>query len=396
MSGIMRKFEVFVRITLLVVFVAYSLVPAGAQAQSFSAPDAASSPGFKGSGVKLLRHFFSSRADLQENTPTPTGAPTSELSTTPTPTIEITEQNIEEIVTPSVTTEATSTATPIPTETQTPNTPAVAPNLSLKFSTNPEQAQPGQEVVFSVSVVNTGQSAVDGIQFSNTLPEIFSYIDTKSKGVSFDSQTRELVWNNGNKDGAVLESGKSITFEYTVQVGSQVSDAQIVDTVNLTANGLDQPLTAETTLTLPGTDNSLTMIDTKGGAALGLGGRVTVELPAKSVDTEAGLAIQDLSQEQALSSTSDPQQPLLVFKLGLSEPRPEEAQLLTPTKTPVLTPNEESISQETDRIIPFQAVEAKFEKPVEVTVSFDGLADLATLGADSAPFLATLDEKSGT
>ncbi|HKZ69614.1 MAG TPA: SpvB/TcaC N-terminal domain-containing protein, partial [Anaerolineales bacterium] len=50
---------------------------------------------------------------------------------------------------------------------------------------------------------------------------------------------------------------------------------------------------------------------------------------------------------------------------------------------------------ENDSYTRLTPAEAQFDKPVEMTISFDGLLDLATLGAEWEPVVVTLDEASG-
>ena len=88
--------------------------------------------------------------------------------------------------------------------------------------------------------------------------------------------------------------------------------------------------------------------------------------------------------------------PWLKFALEMRVPNEENAQ---PTNfTPVTPPpgTAAGAGLEQDRIIPLEVVEAQFDQPVEIAVSFEGLIDLSTLGAEIMPFLTTLDEASDT
>lgn len=70
---------------------------------------------------------------------------------------------------------------------------------------------------------------------------------------------------------------------------------------------------------------------------------------------------------------------------------------ITPSPTIVATDTQMPVleSQEQDQFASLNSEEAKFDKPVELTVSLEGLVDLSKLGADQTPFLVTLDEVSG-
>jgi uncharacterized repeat protein (TIGR01451 family) len=83
---------------------------------------------------------------------------------------------------------------------------------------------------------------------------------------------------------------------------------------------------------------------------------------------------------------------------------PETTETLTevaPSVTPVVVAEvlaaeaAQLVETETDNQLALQPVEAEFGKPVEMTISFDGLTDLATLDAGYEPYLVTLDEASG-
>ena len=78
-----------------------------------------------------------------------------------------------------------------------------------------------------------------------------------------------------------------------------------------------------------------------------------------------------------------------------SLPQDEEVQVqeATPTAIPTEKP---LVVEEEDSLVEMKPVKAEFEQPVDVTVSFDGLANLGELSADLAPYMVTLDENSGT
>jgi uncharacterized repeat protein (TIGR01451 family) len=256
-----------------------------------------------------------------------------------------------------------------------PNEPVV---LSFKLSVFPEQAAPGDEVTFTVEIVNNGQAPATGLLFSNTLPADFGNAQSGFKELEFDPQTRLLTWNGAQAGIPTLAPGQKINLTYTARMTGQRDEVQIIDSATLKADGLAEPLLAEAALTLVAPQKRLTMLGSQGGKAVGLNSHVQVTLPENAVDQLRGLLIQDLTD----SALAD--QPWLKFALELRLPRPENAQ-------PLITG-----SVEQDRLIPMEAVEAQFEQPVEIAVSFQGLADLSTLEADKTPFLVTLDEASGT
>jgi RHS repeat-associated protein/uncharacterized repeat protein (TIGR01451 family) len=277
------------------------------------------------------------------------------------------------------------TSTPVPSKTPTPvltlDAGASSAGLLIEFSADPKQAKMGEQVRFTLKIVNNGKSGFTGLRFANVLPTGLEYIAGKDKGFVFDDQARELSWT-AEKDVA-LSSGETLTLEYSVLVDSPITSSQVVDTASLSVNELAEPLRIEAPITLPGAEDSLTMLDIHGGEALGMEGRIRINLQEQSLESEAAVSVRDL-RERFPSSAKDGE-PWLVFELGLRQPKPEETQVLSLES-----------SMENDRVIPLEPIEAAFTKPVELSVSLDGLADLATLPADTIPFLVTLDEASDT
>lgn len=129
---------------------------------------------------------------LVDVTATPTSTPTS----TPTPTLPATETptatSTDEGRTPEPpVTESPGTETPTPTLPSN-STATVTPSVPYIFkSANPEFSLPGQEVVWTITVVNPSSAPLTGIRVTDTIPaglEILSA--TASAGVvSFDGQT---------------------------------------------------------------------------------------------------------------------------------------------------------------------------------------------------------------
>jgi uncharacterized repeat protein (TIGR01451 family) len=257
---------------------------------------------------------------------------------------------------PEVTPTPVASETPSPAPTSNPQTEST--ELSVEFSADPQQAKAGDEVHFTLKVTNNGKIGITGLQFSNSLPDGFTYVPNEKDGFTFDADTRELSWSPAQEPAALI-TGQSLTLTYAVLVETQRTDAQIVDTATLSANELTEALALEAELTLAGPGSSLTMLDADGGEASGLNGQVRLNLPKDSLDSAAAVSIRDLIQE--FPSNGDP---WVVFELGLHVPQPQEADPLSAPAT-----------GENDQAIPLQTVEAVFSKPVELSVSLDGLAD---------------------
>jgi hypothetical protein len=217
---------------------------------------------------------------------------------------------------------------------------------------------------------------VTGLFFSDILPEDLGNAENGFKGFEYDPQTRLLTWDGARAGVPSLEPGQKMSLTYTVRLAAQHDEVSLIDSASLNADGLAEPLWAEIGLTLLVPQKQLTAVGAEGGKARGLNGKVEIVLPAKALKEPRGLLIQALNTEQL----AEKNEPWLEFVLEMRVPQPEDAKAL----------------QERDRIVPMESVEAQFDRPVEITVSLDGTADLSALGADQTPFLATLDEASGT
>ena len=108
-----------------------------------------------------------------------------------------------------------------------------------------------------------------------------------------------------------MQPGEILTLQYSLKVDSNLADVQIKDTATLQAEGWSDPLTAAALLTVVSPDKHMTMIGPKGGKALGLGGKVKVEVPQGDLSTADGISIQDWSPEDPPSAGG----PALFFSL---------------------------------------------------------------------------------
>ena len=391
--------ETAVRILLTAVIVFDAFVPATAVAMSLPENDEAVSDtslpadasGMKGAEAKAFGSRVRSSIVFQNGIPagvetpiaTPTETATFEPSVTPTGTVESTSTINAETPTPSATLEGTPIPSSTSTPTETSTVPADTDLISLEFFADPPQAKTGDQVTFSLTITNQSAAPLTGLLFSNILPEGFNDFQSEDKGLTFDPQTRELIWKQEVADpGGQLPPGANLTVTYSVLIESKVKDSKIIDTAHLAADEFKDSLLFETDLTLLASESSLTTLDKKGGEASGLNGRIKIKLSDKSLENPAAIFVQDLNTEQS----KDPKaEPWLKFKLELQAPPTRK------TSKPVSNPG----AKENDRTAPLEAMEAQFKEPVELTVSMNGIMDLSTLTADINPFLVTLDEASG-
>jgi RHS repeat-associated protein/uncharacterized repeat protein (TIGR01451 family) len=335
----------------------------------------------------------------------PTVTPTVEVASTAAPTATATAMQSEP-PTPTATGEVSPTAaatataqatvtvlaTAMPTATAAPTNPA-AP-LIFNLSALPALVSPGDEVAFTVEIKNNSQKPVTGLVFSSSLPTEFGNGPNGLKDFSFDPKTRLLTWNGSEKPAETskgkpgetekktsLAAGETLTLQYTLQLDKKLDQSEISVSATLQTEGLPEPLAAKTRLTVLTDGNRLTVLGPQGGKANGLDGKVEVSLPVGALKTLRGVLIQELKEKpQGLAGA--PEAPGRFFKLELQQ-------------LPAAL-GDQALSQSGLSTVTGETVEAKFDQPVELTISFDGLAELATLGADQVPYLVTLDEASGT
>jgi uncharacterized repeat protein (TIGR01451 family) len=247
MFALKSRIEQTIRVVLITAILFNALVPTAAFAQA--AVGSLSSKGSKQSAYKIST---SSRILLQDapptvsptnvDIPTPSEAATSE--TTPIP---------SETLAPSATLEPSATSTPAFTQnpnetispsTQRPTATQTQPPLSFNFSASPEQAAPGDEVIFTIEVVNNGRTPMTGLLFSNLLPQEFGFEPGAFRGFNFDLQTRLLTWNGAQAGVITLAPGQIVTLEYSVKIDAQLDEVQIVDSGTFSAAGYSAPLLA--------------------------------------------------------------------------------------------------------------------------------------------------------
>ncbi len=383
---------------------------------SFSSTNIADSQQNNG-WVSKLSNVFKPLLQAATVTPLPvdTATPTVEPSTTPPPVFENTPISSSTLIsspTPTPSSTLDNTQIPVPSQTtiptETSNTYNAVSALSAEFSVLPDNARIGDKVDFTVKIMNATQVPVSGLHFSDFLPKGFQYISQSNKEMAFNESTRELTWTAASN--FTLQAGQSYALEYSILLTPiAIEDIQIVDTATIRADDLKTPLVVETSFLLSAPGNSLTSLSTKGGEATGLNGRVKLNFSDKVLHTPRTVSIRELSQDATTPQNGDP---WMEFELGLNIPQTQNAQVSTPTNiessaqeqtlttslqqtaTPVSA--DETSSQENDTVNTLIPVDTDFAESVELTVSLDGLTDLATLGADQAPFLVTLDEDSGT
>ena len=161
--------EIIVRALLIAVIVINALIPTTVIALSSARNNEVNSSPLpsrvKGSAVRY--HTLSLRSPTVFQDGTPTVFPVETVTETP----KAPPENIPTTTETTPTSVSTLEATPAPSitepTTQSPTATNQAPVLSFKLSATPEQAAPGDQITFTVEIMNNGQVSATGLLFSN-------------------------------------------------------------------------------------------------------------------------------------------------------------------------------------------------------------------------------------
>jgi uncharacterized repeat protein (TIGR01451 family)/LPXTG-motif cell wall-anchored protein len=127
--------------------------------------------------------------------------------------------------TPTVTATATETATPTETSTATatvtkvtPPPPPCIPVIAKRCE--PAVAQPGEEVICTISVTNTGRAAAEHAQVIDHVPD---YLEIRGVAVDPEDQGREMIPRIGQQ--VIVDIGTiGPGFEVTIVIRTQVRE----------------------------------------------------------------------------------------------------------------------------------------------------------------------------
>ena len=249
--------------------------------------------------------------------------------------------------------------------------------LSFDLSVSPEQAAPGDEVTFTISITNRATTTVTGLVFSDDLPEVFGNGKNGFGNFNFDQKTRRLSWNGDKKTRNSLAAGETLTLQYSLKVDSKLDTVQIKDVASLTADGWSDPILAQAIFIVAPLEKHLSVVGPKGGKAQGLDGKIKIDLPKGILKKLEAISIEDKNQDYPASNGENGR------FFSVTRYTAPDMDLLAPITS-------------TDQIAELKPVETVFDEPVELTVSFDGLKDLKKIPASQSPYLVTLNDVSGT
>ncbi|MBX3065369.1 MAG: DUF11 domain-containing protein [Anaerolineae bacterium] len=174
-------------------------------------------------------------SETPTNTDTPTNTPTGTLTPTETltPSMTLTPSDTPLV---SATPTATTSLTPGPSNTPGPVS-SPPPSISIADPAivklvNPELALPGETVVFSITVTNTGGVAATGVVVTDTIPDILTVLSaTTSKG-TFTIVGQLVTFNIGT-----VNVGEVINMTITTRVrGDVVPPREGINTAYLNWN----------------------------------------------------------------------------------------------------------------------------------------------------------------
>jgi hypothetical protein len=227
------------------------------------------------------------------------------------------------------------------------------------------------------------------------------------------AETQVLVMDTASELASVATSGGTVTGldgQVEVEIPSGVIDgAQAVVVEDITSEYPatdDEPWTAFE-LTLLGNDTvaqsseSETVVGVADGSLVASAVSGVTELPAVTESPTEPVSTESPIASETPTSTETPTAPdaTAIPDESATPTSPDATATPTeilPTEEPsVATPQAEALAAETDATLPLTPVEALFDQPVSLTISFDGLADLSNLAVGDEAFVVTLDEVSG-
>jgi len=182
--------------------------------------------------------------DTLTPTPTETATPTPTNTLTPTPTETTTPTSTGTVTstpTDTSTPTPTDTLTPTPTDTATPTPQAVTDKGAVVFRDGPTTpvpglVQPGDRVVYTVWLTNTGASSIVQARISDAIPNDTTYLpgSASSNGSLTIGNPLVAVKNP-------LLRGEVFTLTFTVIVNQAPQDLRIVNLAVVDALNIDPP-----------------------------------------------------------------------------------------------------------------------------------------------------------
>ncbi|MBO9585032.1 MAG: DUF11 domain-containing protein [Flavobacterium sp.] len=172
-------------------------------------------------------------------------------------------------------------------------------DLSLNKSVSPTTVSINDNVIFTISVTNSGPNNATGITVSDKLPSGYTYVSDNGGG-KYDKTTG--IWNIGN-----LNNGNTITLQITAKVNvataanyvnvAEVQTAKQFDPDSTPGNGLPEDDMSSATVTLKQADLELTKTVSPTSAAAGDQVTFTLHLLNNGPGNATGIAVKDVIPE---------------------------------------------------------------------------------------------------
>ncbi|WP_433830070.1 PKD domain-containing protein [Flavobacterium anhuiense] len=172
-------------------------------------------------------------------------------------------------------------------------------DLSLRKTVSPTTVSINDNVIFTISVTNSGPNNATGITVSEHLPSGYTYVSDNGGG-KYDKTTG--IWNVGN-----LNNGNTITLQITAKVNvaapanylnvAEIQTAKQFDPDSTPGNGLQEDDMSSATVTLKQADLELTKTVSPTTAAAGDQVLFTVHLLNNGPGNATGVAVQDAIPE---------------------------------------------------------------------------------------------------
>ncbi|SCH16818.1 DUF7507 domain-containing protein [Romboutsia sp. 1001713B170207_170306_H8] len=126
----------------------------------------------------------------------------------------------------------------------------INPDFRIIKSASKEATEPEDIILYTVTVINTGDTVLTGVQISDDLDNISTYVPNSAKVVLHvpNGTDQDVDFTVGTTDPLIITANEGLDpndmfiFSYKVQVNSDVGASQSVDnTVTVTVNEVEDP-----------------------------------------------------------------------------------------------------------------------------------------------------------
>lgn len=122
------------------------------------------------------------------------------------------------------------------------------PALSVVKTVDRAEAQPGEEVAYTITVTNSGLGDATGVVVGDTLPEFLSLVpESLAPGASYDTTTRRLTW----PVGLLPRAGAPVTLLFRARVAAVMPQGatEVANTATVACSELPEPVASAAAVT---------------------------------------------------------------------------------------------------------------------------------------------------